>query len=157
MLDLKQCTLAAMFFAVMILTVYSTTALVQGAESQAKIETVSFLDSGSFDRKLSSALRKQAPQVKVEFVSPITTNSIPDRIDKWFAMVEKHEGTISLKPDPDVPADRGILSELLSLVIGVYNYAKDKYIYDPVSQYDVIVYYQKGSGKITRIMFIQKK
>lgn len=123
----------------------------------AEGETVEFFDSGSFDRSLSSALRKDAAAVTIKFPAPITVNSIPERLDKWFSMVEKHEGTVKVEADPDIETSRGLFTEIISLVVGAYEIIKGKIIYEPVKDYNAIIYYDpRGGGKVTRVIFTRK-
>lgn len=118
--------------------------------------TLEFFDSGSFDKKLSKALRDDLEVVSVEFPAPTSVNTIPERLDKWLAAVEKDEGKVELKPDPD-HADRGILSEVLSLTVKVFKFGKKKRTYSPAEDYDTTVYYLPGSGTITRVDFKRKE
>lgn len=115
---------------------------------------VEFFDSGSFDRKLSNALNADPPTVTVTFPAPITVNGIPERLDKWLAMVEKYGGTVELKPEDD--GTRGLISEIISLIVGIYEAIKEKMIYEPVGDYNATVFYKKGEGTITRVVFDRK-
>jgi len=123
--------------------------------SKAVLSEVNFFDAGSFDRRLSSALAQDPPEVTVLFPAAVTVNKIPERLDKWFSMVEKHEGTVKLEPEPEI-GTRGVVTALLSLAVGAYNLLKEKFLYDPIKDYNAIVRYKKSSGKITRVIFKHK-
>ncbi len=115
-----------------------------------------FIDSGTFDRKLSMALRKVPQTFTTTFVGTVTTNHIPERLDKWFSMVEKHGGTVDVEPEKEELAKRGLIGEAISLVVGAYNFMKEKAIYSPVQRYNVTIFYKKGTGEITRVVFNRK-
>lgn len=116
--------------------------------------TISFFDSGGFDRKLSDILRADPPEASITFVTSPTVNDLPERLDKWLVAVEKYDGTVAMEPDPEM-AQRSIIGEILSLVTGVYKISKYRHTYGPVGEYDATVYYLP-SGSITRIRFHRK-
>jgi len=120
------------------------------------VPEIEFFDSGSFDRKLSVSLRKAPQTIMAKFPATVTTNNIPERLDKWFFMVEKYEGAVRLEPEKGELAERGILEEAISLVIGAYNFMKEKAIYSPVKDYDAVVYYKPGTGTITKVVFTRR-
>lgn len=128
------------------------------------ISDIQFFDSGSFDRKLSLALRKSPETITATFPAAVTTNNIPNRLDKWFFMVEKNEGAVKLEPESGPKTDteeggftkRGLIGEAISLVVGAYNFIKEKAIYSPVKDYDAVVYYKPGTGTITKVVFTRR-
>lgn len=133
------------------LTVGCTPKEVPLPEAKSQVE---FFDAASFDRHLSSALKADLPEVTVIFPAAITLNSIPERLDKWFSKVEEYGGEVKLIPVSDT--DKGIISEMLSLLVSVYDYLKDKAIYFPVKEYDAFIYYKKNTGIITKVVFERK-
>lgn len=112
---------------------------------------VEFFDSASFDRNLSSSLKAGFPSVTVVFPASITINSLPKRLDHWLSKVEEYGGEVHLIPVSDT--DKGILSEIISLFMAVYDYLKDKAIYSPVKNYNADIYYKKNTGFVTKVMF----
>lgn len=141
-------------FAPMCLLILMAGVLMAGPALAGDEQEIDFFDSGSFDRKLSATLNADPPSVKVSFPAPISVNKIPQRLDKWFAMVEKYEGTVELKVEGE--PTRGIVGAIIDLIIGVYEIAKEKITYGPVEDYNAVIYYEKGSGTITRVIFIRK-
>ena len=127
----------------------------QPAGSEEPIKETEFFDSFSFDAKLSSALRSDQPEVLVTFPEAPTVNDIPERLDKWFQIVEEKGGTVKLAAEPP-PGTRGIIGAVIDLVVGAYEFAKDKVIYGPAEDYNALVFYEKGSGKLTRVLFTRK-
>ncbi len=125
---------------------------------QRPTPAVDFLDVSSFDTKLSSALKNASPTVTVQFSAPITVNSIPERLDRWFATVEQHDGAVTLLEDPNHPgpSSRFVGSLALSLAIGVYELIKNKLLYSPAKQYNATVYYLKDKGTVTKVVFTRK-
>ena len=116
---------------------------------------IDFFDSGAFDRKLSGALRKDLPEVRVKFPAKVTVNSIPKRMDKWLASVEKYGGTVELKVDEEY-STRGIFGVVIDLILGAYELAREKILYGPSENYNATVYYMKGDGTITKVVFTRK-
>jgi len=124
---------------------------------EKSVPPIDYSDLDTFDRSLSGALRGRASNVTVQFVVPTTVNEIPARMDKWLSMVEKYGGQVKAAPDPDIPAtSRGMISDVISLVVGAYNLAREKILYGPSENYNATVYYERGSGRITRVVFSKK-
>lgn len=116
--------------------------------------SVEFFDSESFDRQLSSALKADLEEVTVLFPAAITLNSIPTRLDHWFSKVEEYRGTVKLVPVSDT--DKGIISEMLSLLVAAYDYLRDKAIYYPVKEYNAFIYYERNTGIVIKVLFERK-
>lgn len=123
------------------------------AAAQAQAE-VQFLDTGSFDRKLSSALAAGQPEVTVVFPAAITLNSIPVRLDKWFSKVEKFGGSVDIQAEPE--PDRGIISEIFGLFIKAYDAIEEAVIYSPAKNYNALIHYKSQTGLVTRVSFTRK-
>lgn len=115
---------------------------------------LSFFDSGSFDNKLSSTLRAGDPEVYITFAEPLTVNRIPPRLDKWLAAVEKYGGKVELKPE--ATGSRGILGAVIDLILGIYDMAKEKILYGPAEKYNVDIFFQQGTGVVTKMVFVRK-
>ena len=124
----------------------------QSVQEEGEID---FFDAGTFDNKLYSALSKNQPLVTVNFPQKIKLNNIPERLDKWFSQVEKHEGTVELQAEPE-RASRGLITELFSLVVGTYNIIKEKLLYAPIKNYNATIYYLPSAGEITKVIFTHK-
>lgn len=122
------------------------------------VTAVEFLDTSGFDKSLSSVLQEDAPMVEVNFMAPITVNEVPERLNRWFATVEKHEGTVTVQADPDLrhPPSRFLASAVVSLGIGTYQLFTNWRLYSPAKDYNATLYYTKPKGTITKIVFTQK-
>lgn len=117
---------------------------------------VPFFDLGNFDSKLSKALRESEDEVTVVFPAPITTNDIPERLDRWFAQLEKRGGTLEVAPDPDF-GSRGIIGEVFEVVIRFKDYLENERTFGPLKDYNASVYYYPGTGEITRVVFKRRE
>lgn len=118
---------------------------------------IDYADLDGFDRSLSSNLRGTPTDVTVKFVAPTTVNEIPTRMDKWLSVVEKNGGKVQAAPDPEIAvASRGLITDVVSLAVGAYNLAKEKILYGPSKEYNAMVYYEPGTGRITRVVFRRK-
>ncbi len=122
-----------------------------GATPQKEVQ---FLDSLSFDRKLSASLAVNEPEVTVFFPASITLNNIPERMDKWLSKVEKFGGKVEIQAEPD--ADRGIISEIFGLFVKAYEAIEEAVIYSPAKNYNVMIYYKVKTGLVTRLVFARK-
>jgi len=114
---------------------------------------LAFYDSDSFDRRLSASLADERETVTTTFPAPITTNSIPERLDRWLLMVEEHGGRVELKP---VQTQRGLIKDALSFVKNTYASFRDRALYRPIKEYNATVYYEAGTGTITQVVFTRK-
>lgn len=117
---------------------------------------IDFFDSESFDWRLSSVLRHDFPEATVKFMAPFTVNEVPKRLDKWFSAVREHGGTVDIKQDPKFK-QRGLIGVAFSLLATAYDLAKEYFMYSQVKGYDAIMYYQKGTGVVTRLVFEKRQ
>lgn len=124
--------------------------------------TVTFFDNDVFDKQLSASLRRGTAAVVVTFEATPSVNDIPARLNKWLSAVEKYNGTVALQPDPDYPliAQRGAVFEVFSLMVdafaALYKAIENKILFGPAKGYDSTVYYIKGTGAMTRVVFTRK-
>lgn len=120
---------------------------------------VGFFDAYSFDRRLSTDLREDSPDVTVYFHAPASVNAIPERLGKWLTMVEKYGGTVEPREDPDY-APRGLITSGVSVVFGafvdLYRMVRESLLYKPVKEYNATVFYSKLDGTMTKIVFTRK-
>lgn len=117
--------------------------------------TVDFFNSDTFDRQLSSGLKADLSEVNVIFPAAITLNSIPKRLDIWLSKVEEAEGKVQLIPLSE--GDKGIFTEVLSMMTTAYEYADNKALYGPVEEYNAFIYYKKTTGIVEKIAFERKE
>lgn len=118
------------------------------------LKEVNFLDSSSFDRKLSASLSANQPQVDVVFPATITLNNIPERMDKWLSKVEKFGGKVEIQAEPEL--GRELFSTIFSLFVKAYEVIEETVIYSPAKKYNVMVYYKAKTGIVTKMAFVRK-
>lgn len=147
-------TRLALCLAIGLLALLAACAGSQPPVAAQALAEVQFLDTGGFDRKLSSALASGQPEVTVVFPAAITLNSIPARLDKWFSKVEKFGGRVDIQAEPE--PDRGIISEIFGLFIKVYDTIEEAVIYSPAKNYNVLIHYKSQTGLVTRVSFTRK-
>jgi len=121
--------------------------------------SVGFFDATAFDRRLSTDLREDSPDVTVYFHAPASINAIPERLGKWLTMVEKYGGTVEPREDPDY-GTRGFITTGVSVVLGafmdVYRMVRESLLYKPVKDYNGTVFYSKVDGTMTKVVFTRK-
>ncbi len=150
----------------MVLLVFLSCSVLTGCATGSKQDAVDpedpniqnavyFLDSASFDNKLYKMLAEAPPSVTVKFPQTVTLNEIPKRLDRWFYKVEKFDGEVKLEVDPNF-SSKGIITELYSIVIGMYVIVREKALYDPVRYYNATLFYIPGSGEISSLVFLHK-
>ena len=73
--------------------------------------------------------------------------------------MEKYEGTITVEVDPEYK-QRDLFSSAISIAagafVGIYQVIAKKILYSPAKRYDAMIYYNGGTGNITRVVFQQK-
>lgn len=126
----------------------------QNAAPVTPQKEVQFLDSSSFDRKLSASLAGTEPEVNVVFPANITLNNIPERMDKWLSKVEKYGGRVEIQAEPE--AGRSIITEIFSLFVKAYEALEEIFIYTPAKDYNVLIHYKARTGIVTRLAFVRK-
>jgi len=119
---------------------------------------IELFDSEIFDYKLGLSLRRQLVSVEVKVIAPFNANDIPHRIEKWLSAVKEYGGEVSLQVDPDIRATKkGLISELIDLIIVAYASSKKALLYKAASNYDATVFYNVNDGSITRVIFDLQK
>lgn len=119
--------------------------------------TIDFLNSGSFDQKMSSALSAKPQTVTVNLLAPATLNDLPDRLGSWLNMVEKNHGKVQLQDDSKVQTRA--LFDPVSMVlsgIGLYKMYQTRVMYSPVGAYNATVHYE-GRGNVSKVVFTRKE
>jgi hypothetical protein len=149
----------------MLLMLVMVTSCVSGGDRSQTLATAAapsldFVNLGSFDRTISTALRDRPPAVTVNFLVPTTVHDIPERLGTWLTMVEKYSGTIELQRDPEYPITRGldfgVLPQAASLLVRAYKFIENKLLYGPVREYNAIIYY-KEQGMISKVVLTRKE
>ncbi len=117
---------------------------------------IDFFDSEIFDLKLGMALIAGQPTVEVKIIAPFTVNQIPKRMDIWLSAVHNTGGSVETKPDPEFLKDRGVVREIIDLVVQVYKEVKDVAVYGSASNYNLTIFYKPNVGTVTKMVFAHK-
>jgi len=118
--------------------------------------TIDFLNTGSFDHQMSSALRGKPQTVTVNLLAPATLNNLPERLGSWLTMVERHHGKVELQNDSKVQT-RGFIDPVSLVVSGIllYKILEERAMYSPVGAYNATVHYE-GRGTVSKVVFTRK-
>ena len=126
-------------------------------EAVPSMVALDFLDSATFDSRLSKALDSGAKIVTVRFLSEATTNELPPRVDRWlYAVSERYGNAVALKPEEGTTIDRNLA--VVALVLGkqAYELLRTELTYRPARSYDATLYYIPQTGALTRVAFTNR-
>lgn len=118
-----------------------------------------FVDSRIFDDQLKSALAADHASVTVAFEgSDVTVNNLPERLDAWlYNLQNRYDGKVEFVQDRDAGAvGKGLEGLAVMAAVGAFKLAKDRLHYRSLQHYDAAVYYQRGTGAVTRVVFVRK-
>jgi len=107
--------------------------------------TLEYLDSGYFENKLSTAMSQELAEIEVRFLSPISTNDIPDRLDAWLTVIGETGGQVQTT---SLDGSRNMISDLMLTLYSVYQELKKQHRYEPAQYYNARLLYRRNkSGK----------
>ena len=125
------------------------------AENKPK-DNIAFIDLKTFDKKLSKAMKTDQEKIEVDLISQFTTNEIPERLGKWFSVVDKYEGKVQVQSlDPQTRGFPGI-GLGVSLVVSAYKAIRGKILYGPAKSYDATLLYHPSNGVVEKIVFTRR-
>ncbi len=124
------------------------------AGREVPLPSTTFIDSKTFDRKMSRMMKAKLETIAIDFAQKPSPNDLPKRLDAWLNAVDKHGGTIEIKP---TEATRGVVSALVYLASGAIRAAKKNALYGGARHYNAVVYYSPGSGLVERVLFSRKE
>jgi hypothetical protein len=116
---------------------------------------VPFFESELFDQKVSTAMGTQAPTVTVPLLVPTTLHTIPPRLGRWLAVVEKRGGQVTILPDPEAPVVQESWIDPIPLLEKLIQGVRERLLYKPAEQYNATLYY-RSRGELTKVVFIHK-
>lgn len=122
---------------------------------ESKPQDLSFLDSRIFDSRLSSALKNNSTRpVDVHFVPGVFINKIPERMDRWLSVIAESGGSVVAEPAPGTSvATRGIITDVIDLVIKAYQTVEEQALYDPAKSVQAKLIYDGRSGQVLSVQF----
>ncbi len=123
-----------------------------------------YYDSSTFDTRLSRTLSCLPVEVKLILPGPESTRAIPQRLDNWLAAIDSHGGAVKVVQDPDYQPVytskslnsgfiAGLIFDMVEIAKITYKKMEDNILYEPAKKYNVVLYYEEGTGGITRVVF----
>jgi hypothetical protein len=138
--------------------------LTKAENSYANTTKLSFLDISKFDRDLSAALKNQPAPIEVAFYDNVSPNSVPERLQKWMAVVEANGGKILVDPPPSETSTRSVfaalslIGTLISSIKKIEHYRSEQ-IYDAVKGRNAVISLErndKGEVFVKQINFVKR-
>ncbi|KOR28104.1 hypothetical protein TI04_11770 [Achromatium sp. WMS2] len=112
---------------------------------------LTFTDSAEFDEILSAALLSSEDPVVVKVA--FNENSLPKRIEHWFAMVNDSGGKVQMRTKLDVRDGNGNILFFYELLKRVFNVGYNRELYKPAERYDAVLSKDDDTGQITKLEF----
>jgi len=116
---------------------------------------VPFIDAEPFDQKVSTAMGSQVPTVTVPLLVPTTLHTIPPRLGRWLAEVQKRGGQVAVLPDPEASVVQESWIDLIPLLWKLIQGVQEWQRYKPAEQYNATLYYRSG-GELVKVVFTHK-
>ncbi|HDN26215.1 MAG TPA: hypothetical protein ENG03_03800 [Thioploca sp.] len=120
--------------------------------------SLDYLNSESFDNKLSNAMKRADAEIQVSVLNPFFPDNMPERIDAWLTVIKETDGKIETAP---AESEKNI--DIISIVINLYSVwttLKDTieyYLtYSPAKKYNATLLYRRNNeGKtiIEKVVF----
>ena len=143
----------------------ATNAPLAKAENSTAVNTrISFLDISKFDRDLSAALKNQPSTIEVAFFDNVSPNNVPERLQKWMAVIEADGGKIMVEAPPQEAATRSpfaalsLIGTLISSIKKIERYRSEQ-IYDAAKGRNAVISLDrndKGEVFVKHINFVQR-
>ncbi len=122
--------------------------------SAADLVKISYLNSGTFDEALRSALDRSPDVVQVQIEGRVDVSAFPERLDRWLLAVQESGGRVaqrSVAPASE-PQER-FVGVLVDFAVKVWNLTEQRRRYGAASGYDAIVDVERGTGAVRGVMF----
>lgn len=135
-------------------------------KGQDSVRVIEFLDSQTFDRKVSRELANNPSAAVVAVNDQIPLSQLPTRLDNWLSAVDKDGGAVEVRAessgDDKSPKTRSMLAVAgiaFSAISKISEYMKES-VYDPAKNYDATIYYKTndaGVRVISSVVFTRKR
>ena len=138
--------------------------LTKAENSSGDVTKLSFLDIAKFDRDFSVALKNQPAPIEVAFYDNVSPNNVPERLQKWMAVIEADGGKILVEPPPSEASTRSVfaalslIGTLISSIKKIERYRSEQ-IYDAVKGRNAVISLDrndKGEVFVKHINFVQR-
>jgi len=133
---------------------------------QGGVRVIEFLDSQTFDRKVSRELASNPGTTIVAVNDQIPLSQLPTRLDSWLSAVDNDGGAVEVKAessgDDQSPRTRSMLAVVgiaFSAISKISEYMRES-VYDPAKNYDATIYYKTndaGVRVINSVVFTRKR
>lgn len=165
-LESQVATIATLFLAILIASLgcanrggkseaqsKSNGLIIHGAPEVQKpdIFELAFIDSGSFDKQLSEALKHDNAKIQIVVPSSFDLNDIPPRMDRWLIRVQKSGGRVAAQPEADI-GTRGAVGLILDITSVIADKITETMLYSPAGDYDALLLYDQ-EGEVSQIIF----
>ena len=147
-----------------LLSCASNVPLTTPVDTQAISGKLSFIDVAKFDRDLASAMTQKNEVTEVAFYERVSPNSVPERLQKWLAVVEAKGGKVLVEPPPNELVSRSpfaalsLVGSLISTIKGLAHFNAEK-IYEAANGRDAVISLQrnnKGEVVVNTIKFVKR-
>ena len=147
-----------------LLSCASNVPLTTPVDTQAISGKLSFIDVAKFDRDLASAMTQKNEVTEVAFYEKVSPNSVPERLQKWLAVVEAKGGKVLVEPPPNELISRSpyaalsLIGALITSIKGFAQFNSEK-IYDSAKGRNAVISLERnvdGQVLVTSIKFIKR-
>jgi len=151
-------------FSCVLVSCASNVPLTTPVDTQTLSGKLNFIDVAKFDRDLASAMSQKNNITEVAFYEKVSPNSVPERLQKWLAVVEAKGGKVLVEPPPNELVSRSpfaalsLVGSLISAIKGLAHYNAEK-IYEAANGRDAVISLQrnnKGEVIVNTIKFVKR-
>jgi len=153
-----------MVFSWVLVSCASNVPLTTPVDTQILSGKLNFIDVAKFDRDLASAMSQKNNITEVAFYEKVSPNSVPERLQKWLAVVEAKGGKVLVEPPPNELVSRSpfaalsLVGSLITTIKGLAHFNAEK-IYEAANGRDVVISLQrnnKGEVVVNTIKFVKR-
>ena len=142
----------------------SNVPLTTPVDTQILSGKLNFIDVAKFDRDLASAMSQKNDVTEVAFYEKVSPNSVPERLQKWLAVVEAKGGKVLVEPPPNELVSRSpfaalsLVGSLITTIKGLAHFNSEK-IYEAANGRDAVISLlrnNKGEVVVNTIKFVKR-
>jgi len=117
-----------------------------------------FLDFAGFDEDLSREMSAERRMIAVDVPASFSLNDVPERLDRWFSRVKQTGGDVQARErlGEEERRTRGVVGVLLDIAVSAFKAHEAEEMLRPAEDYNVLVEYDKQTGKANRVLFYQR-
>jgi|TARA_B100001971_G_scaffold66325_1_gene61042 hypothetical protein len=148
---MKRKIITSIFIVVLISACAATNGKLKGP-----MDKLDFIDTRTFDKNLSTAMRTQEEKIEVTPIVKFSPNEIPDRLGKWVSTIDEKGGEVVTENQS--PKTKGLfgIGTGIDLALTLGKKIHDKILYKPAGKYDATIYYKSEEGLVEKIVFTRK-